>query len=154
MLPPVGRQRIAHFLLVTLPITWHLAAVVTRRSRQLRRTLISSLLLGMLLLRAYVPVGFMPASGHPFEIELCPAASSMDMPAMPGMEHHHHHSGSHSNFETCPFGSAPAAGPISHINFFTPGGPITTDVAGASTPPLPSARLERAHQPRGPPALS
>jgi hypothetical protein len=121
--------------------------------------LISSLLLGMLLLRAYVPVGFMPASGHPFEIQLCSAALSMDMPAMPAMAHHHHsgqhsgsHSGSHSNFEACPFGSAPAAGPISHIDFFAPTGPIKTDVFGIFTPILLSARLERAHQPRGPPA--
>ncbi len=114
-------------------------------------TRISSLLLGLLLLRAYVPIGFMPASGHPFEIELCSAALSMDMPAMPGMVHHHH-SGSHSKFEVCPFGSAPSAGPISHIDFFSPAGPIKTDVFGVSTPLLLSARLERAHQPRGPPA--
>jgi hypothetical protein len=94
----------------------------------------------------------MPASGHPFQIEICSAGLSMDMPAMPGMEHHHHHSGSHSNFANCPFGSAPAAGPISHIDFFSPDGPIKTDVAGAFAPTIPSARLERAHQPRGPPA--
>jgi len=105
----------------------------------------------MLILRAYVPVGFMPAGGHPFEIQICSAALSMDMPAMSGMVHHHH-SGSHSNFEACPFGSAPAAGPISHIDFFAPTGPIKTDVFGRFTPRLPSARLERAHQPRGPPA--
>jgi hypothetical protein len=137
--------------LVTHPILWHLAGVVTRPSRQITRTLISGLLLGMLLLRAYVPVGFMPASGRPFEIEICSAALSMDMPAMPGMAHHHH-SGSHSSLEVCPFGSAPSAGPISHIDFFSPAGPIKTDVFGVFTPFLLSARLERAHQPRGPPA--
>jgi hypothetical protein len=113
--------------------------------------LISSLLLGMLLLRAYVPVGFMPASGRAFEIEICSAALSMDMPLAPGKAHHHH-SGSQPNSEVCPFGSAPAAGPISHIDFFSPAGPIKTDVSGAFTPVLASARLERAHQPRGPPA--
>ncbi len=121
-----------------------------RPFRQFRKTLISSLLLGLLLLRAYVPVGFMPASGHPFQIELCSAALSVDMSAMPGMAHHHH-SGSHSNFEVCPFGTAPASGPISHIDFFSPAGPIKTDIFGVSTPPLLSERLERAHQPRGPP---
>jgi len=107
----------------------------------------------MLLLRAYVPVGFMPASGRAFEIELCSAALSMDMPAMPGMAHHHH-SRSHSNVEVCPFGSASAAGPIAHIDFFFPAGPIKTDVSSVFTPLLLSARLQRAHLPRGPPAHS
>ena len=71
------------FPLVTLQILWHRAAGVTRPSPRFNRTLISSLLLGMLLLRAYVPVGFMPASGRPFEIELCSAALSMEIPTPP-----------------------------------------------------------------------
>jgi hypothetical protein len=130
---------------------------MSRASRQISRSLLSSLLLGLLLMRAYVPVGFMPASGKPFQVELCSAALSMDMPGMPGMpgmDHHHHHSGSRSNFSTCPFGSAPAAGPISHVISFSPAGPIKTEVFGAFTPLLPRATLERAHQPRGPPTLS
>ncbi len=126
-----------------------------RPSRNFSRTLIASLLLALLLLRAYVPVGFMPASGHPFQLEICSTAISMEMPAMPGMPgHHHHHSGSHSNLETCPFGSAPAAGPISEIDFFSPAGPTGTDVFSTFTPLLLRARLERAHQPRGPPTHS
>jgi hypothetical protein len=132
-------------------ILWHLAAVMRQPSRQFSRTLISSLLLGLLLLRAYVPAGFMPASAHPFQLELCSAALSMEMPGMPGIAHRHH-SGSHSNVETCPFGSAPAAGPISHIDLFSPAGRIKTDVLGALTPLRPGTKLERAHQPRGPPA--
>jgi hypothetical protein len=103
------------------------------------------LLLALLLFRAYVPVGFMPASGVPFALELCPDAVSM--PA-----HAHHHSGTHADFESCPFGSAPAAGPISH------------DLALASALPAPLARIvdldsippalraQRTHHPRGPPA--
>src|ERR1700684_1684975 len=75
-----------------------------------RLNLLTSLLLAMLLFRAYIPGGFMPASGTPFLLELCPAAGSIQMPA-----HHQHESPSHTHFDTGPFGSAPAAGPISHL---------------------------------------
>jgi hypothetical protein len=44
-----------------------------------RLNIASAFLLGMLLLRAYVPVGFMPASGAPFLLELCPAAGALPM---------------------------------------------------------------------------
>jgi hypothetical protein len=74
-------------------------------------------LLALLLFRAYVPAGFMPANGAPFALELCPAAT-LSMPA-----HLHHHSGTHADFESCPFGSAPAAGPISHLLDFASAGP-------------------------------
>jgi hypothetical protein len=72
-----------------------------------RRDLLTSFLLAMLLFRAYVPAGFMPASGTPFLLELCPATASM--PA------HHHHSDTHNHFENCPFGSASASGPAPHL---------------------------------------
>src|SRR4030081_4167459 len=88
-----------------------------------RRDLLTRILRALLLCRAYVPVGFMPASGTPFLLELCPAASSMQMPA------HHHHTGSHSHFDHCPFGSAPAAGPISHLVVFKSAGQIASPIA-------------------------
>jgi hypothetical protein len=68
-----------------------------------RRDSLAGVVLAMLLFRAYIPVGFMPASGTPFLLQLCPAAFSMQMPA-----HHHHHPESHTHFDNCPFGSAPA----------------------------------------------
>ena len=104
----------------------------------------TGLLLAMLLMRAYVPVGFMPASGSPFLLELCPAASPM--PA------HQHHAATHGHFANCPFGSAPAAGPIAHIVTFQPPGPpaLFTSVEFESL--RIGARLPRAHQPRGPPS--
>ena len=122
-------------------------------------------LLGMLLLRAYVPVGFMPASGAPFLLQLCPAAGAlpmamsmdppmdmskgMDMPMGVG-----HGSHQHSHFDQCPFGSAPAAGPLSQFLVFEPAGlappfiPVDFQSAG------PRQRPQRAHPPRGPPALA
>jgi hypothetical protein len=115
-----------------------------------RHDLITSLLLVALLFRAYVPIGFMPASGSPFLLELCPAASPMLM--MPG--HHHHHSGPHANFENCPFGSAPAAGPISHFIVFEPAGEIVSRTVVAYESFRFIARLQRAHQTRGPPSIA
>jgi hypothetical protein len=114
-----------------------------------RQDLAASILLAMLLFRAYVPVGFMPASGTPFLLELCPAASSMPMPA-----HHHHHSETHTHFEHCPFGSVPAAGPISHG--FAPELPaqIASQIAVSFESVRLGVPLPRAHQPRGPPSLA
>jgi hypothetical protein len=78
-----------------------------------RRDPLTSFLLVMLLFRAYIPVGFMPASGTPFLLELCPAGAPMPM-SMP-MPAHHHHSDTHTHFEHCPFGSASASGPAPHL---------------------------------------
>jgi hypothetical protein len=115
-----------------------------------RRDLFTSVLLVTLLFRAYVPVGFMPASGTPFLLELCPAASAM--PMMPA--HHHHQSGTHANFENCPFGSAPATGPISHFIAFEPAGQIVSHTVAAFESFRFIARLQRAHQTRGPPSIA
>jgi len=111
--------------------------------------LAASILLAMLLFRAYVPVGFMPASGTPFLLELCPAASSMPMPA-----HHHHHTETHTHFEHCSFGSAPAAGPISHGIAPELPAQIASQIAVSFESVRLGVPLPRAHQPRGPPSLA
>lgn len=112
-----------------------------------RGSLLTSLLLAMLLFRAYIPVGFMPASGKPFLLELCPAAASSPMPA------HHHHGGSQGHFDHCPFGSAPAAGPISQLLAFDPPAPPLSHRVVAFDSVLGNVRLQSAHHPRGPPSL-
>lgn len=120
-----------------------------------RRTIAACFLLGMLLLRAYVPVGFMPASGSPFLLELCPSAGAMPMDmgvdghmdmSMPGHQHGH--------FDHCPFGSAPVAGPLSQFVAFHAAGPIPSFVSVDFQSVILSQRLQRAHPPRGPPALA
>jgi hypothetical protein len=108
----------------------------------------SLLLLALLLFRAYVPVGFMPASGVPFALELCPAA----MAAMPA-GHNHGHTGTHADLSACPFGSAPAAGPISHRLNIGSAGPALSQPLVALAVPRFSRRSQRTHQPRGPPSL-
>jgi hypothetical protein len=112
-----------------------------------RPDVLAIVLLAALLFRAYVPVGFMPASGTPFLVELCPAYGSA--PA-----HHHHHSQSQADFQNCPFGSAPAMGPVSHLVAFEPAGRINSFVAIPAEPGRLGTRLPHAHQPRGPPSLA
>ncbi|MDP9011997.1 MAG: hypothetical protein M3O41_04935 [Pseudomonadota bacterium] len=115
-----------------------------------RRDVFTSLLLVVLLFRAYVPVGFMPASGMPFLLEPCPATYQAQIPA----HHEHHHSGTHAHFENCPFGSVPGAGPIAHIVTFAPPAPIVSQPLVAFEPLHFSVQIPRAHQPRGPPSLA
>jgi hypothetical protein len=167
-----------------VPDYGNLTGVVRHCSSKLTRKVFASLVLGLLLLRAYVPTGFMPASGQPFLLELCPAAgpmpmidarddmagmdvTGMNMAAMPGMAmagmpaHHHHqsgshgdHAGTHAGFDTCPFGSAPAAGPLSTFDFFQPATVDRPECTSVPDSPRFAARCARAHRPRGPPALA
>ncbi len=110
----------------------------------------AGILLAVLLFRAYVPVGFMPASGAPFLLEICPVG----LPAGMLSAHLHHHSGVHDHFENCPFGSAPAAGPTSHFVGFEPALQIVSESVAAIEPLRLGVRLQRAHQARGPPSLA
>jgi hypothetical protein len=117
-----------------------------------RRNVAASLTLAMLLFRAYVPLGFMPASGSPFLLEICPQGLQLQMPAhhMHGQTGHTHDSGGHTYFANCPFGSAPAAGPITHLSVFEPAGPIESQAL--PEPPLRwGVAVKRAHRARAPP---
>jgi len=114
-------------------------------------------LLALLIFRAYVPVGFMPASGIPFALELCPVGLE-GTPAAHVHQHAgtlvHQHAGTHADFATCPFGSAPAAGPISHqIAFEAPSPALSQPVVAYESPSL-TLRPQRSHLPRGPPSLA
>jgi hypothetical protein len=106
-------------------------------------------LLALLLFRAYIPAGYMPAGGVPFALELCPTGM-VGTPAA----HFHHHTGTHTAFETCPFGSAPAAAPISHHVDFESAGPAPVQRLAAFEAPRLSLRPQRSHQPRAPPSLA
>jgi hypothetical protein len=116
-----------------------------------RRHLLTSYVLALLLFRAYVPIGFMPASGAPFLVELCPAASTLQMSMpMPG----HYHSDTHSHFEICPFGGATAAGPAPVFGAIGPLPQIESKSAGPiESLPVGVGRIHLP-QPRGPPLVS
>ena len=119
-----------------------------------RSDILTGILLAMLLLRAYVPVGFMPASGTPFLLELCPSASPMHSALAAPAHHGHHHAGTHGHFENCPFGSAPGAGPASQLIVFQPSGHVTSLASVEFESFHIGARVTRAHLPRGPPTLA
>ena len=114
-----------------------------------RRHLLTSFLLAMLLFRAYVPIGFMPASGTPFLVELCPATTALSMP----IHAHHHHSDTHSHFEHCPFGSATAAGPAPVFGAISPLPQVDLRSAITIEPVPAGVRHFHLPQPRGPPFL-
>ena len=116
--------------------------------RRIRASRAGIWLLALLLFRAYVPAGFMPASGVPFALELCPATT------LGALAHVHHHPGTHADFESCPFGSAPAAGPISHLLVFASAAPAPVARMALLDSLPPTLRAQRTHQPRGPPALA
>jgi hypothetical protein len=132
-----------------------------------RRGRASLWLLALLLFRAYIPAGFMPASGVPFALELCPVGLA-GMPAAHFLHHagthdhtgshdhigSHDHTGAHADFATCPFGSAPAAGPISHHVDFEAPEPALSDPTLAFQSLFFSFRPQRSHLPRGPPSLA
>jgi|SRR5208283_564798 len=115
-------------------------------SHSQRRTLSTGLVLAAMLLRAYVPLGFMPASGAPLQLKICPMGLPMQMSA-----HHLRHDGGQPYVEDCPFGTAPAAGPISHLVVFDPAGQIASPSVPALSPLRLGVRPERANQARGPP---
>jgi hypothetical protein len=147
-----------HFVLSPLVrgnTVWHrrLAIMKPAAFNRRRYDILTGILLAMLLLRAYVPVGFMPASGTPFLLELCPSASPVPSAlAVPAHHGHHQHAGPHGHFENCPFGSAPASGPASQLVVFQPSSQATSLEAVEFQSFHIGARLARAHQPRGPPA--
>jgi hypothetical protein len=112
----------------------------------MRRSILSLLLLA-LLFRAYIPVGFMPASGAPFLLKVCPMG-------MQGTMDEHLPMGGHTHGEECPFGCASvAAGPVPHTIAYEPGRLVVAHSTALHAAEA-IARRERAHPPRGPPTLA
>jgi hypothetical protein len=107
-------------------------------------------LLAALVFRAYIPTGFMPAGGTPFLLQLCPAYGG----TVSAQHVHTHHSQGHADFQNCPFGSAPAQGPVGHFLVFESPGQICSFLRIAAGSQRLSTRLLRIQQPRGPPSLA
>jgi hypothetical protein len=130
----------------------------TGLARQGSRKLIVSILLIALAFRALVPAGFMPASDHPFSLEICPEGFP------PQLLHHamdhgsgvHHSSGaSHSHnparSEHCIFAALAGAGPASHAQGVH--APLDSSLAPLSDIARFALRTQRfrIQQPRAPP---
>ena len=115
-----------------------------------RNVLLISLLLLVLVARALVPAGFMPAGDGSAGLTLCP--DGMLMPTDPGDAAGMPAPG-HLHTDHCPFGSAPFAAPIAQPALIpVPAVAITLSSLDSSRP-VPSARAARTHQPRAPPSL-
>ena len=116
-------------------------------SSRARRALAGALLLLALLFRAAVPVGFMPSGEGPFALKICPDGLPNAHAA------HLHHGEGHGHFESCPFGSAPAAGPISD-DFGIAAPPLAAgELASEFLVSVRAVSLSRAHAARAPPSL-
>jgi len=110
--------------------------------------LFAGILLVALAFRAIVPVGFMPASGQLFALEICRDQVQL------ASHQTHDHAGTHSHFDRCPFGSAPGAGPISQFAGVVPNQlPAAIPVVAFDELRL-TVRPDRAHRSRAPPDLA
>lgn len=132
----------------------------------------AGLVLAILACRAWVPAGFMPASGAPFALEICPDGLSAPMHRdhanmrHAGMHHegmHHegmagttapgsHHDGNRANPDTCPFGSVPAAAPLAHVVAMDVPEHLAFQPLFAFSPAQSGTAPARAHRARGPPS--
>jgi hypothetical protein len=124
---------------------------MNRRSQQTTRAWVATLVVVATLVRALMPVGFMPSGGTGFPLVLCPG-HALEMPDR-GTKAHTEHGGSRHEAPICPFAAASVLGiapsfasaPVYAVAELSPA-PVestsrTTDLSG---PP-------RAQSPRAPP---
>jgi hypothetical protein len=105
-------------------------------------------LLVMVLLRAYVPTGYMPLYGSPLHLQVCPTGMpAHSMEPAPDT----HPAGGAAHVSDCPFGHSPVAGPIADgVAFSCAQAALSEPVLAFDTRPA-GVRLLRAHQARAPP---
>jgi hypothetical protein len=111
--------------------------------------MLTRLMLGLLLVRAYVPAGFMPQNGNPLQLQICSPGKSIAA-ALLGKQT----TGSATHALDCPFNQSPVGGPIADAA-------ITVESFAAFSLPLLSfdtrptgVTVLRAHRARAPPALA
>lgn len=114
-----------------------------------RRTMLTRLMLGLLLIRAYVPAGFMPQDGNPLQLQICSLHMSMAALA-PGTQT----TGNAAHGSDCPFNHSPLAGPIADASIAVgSAAPSSVSVLVFDTRPT-GVRVLRAHRARAPPTLA
>jgi hypothetical protein len=133
----------------------------------------AAVLLPGLLLRAFIPVGFMPMVGPGYRVQLVVCDSyapvpwatdsmqmDMSMPMDPGMDmsQHHHADGAgggppvHQDHGSCPYGSSPALGGTPTLAVLPAVLPQAPELIVATPQVAYFAVSPRAQSPRGPPA--
>lgn len=128
-------------------------------SARRRRVLLALLVLPVLVLRALVPIGFMPVSDRGgFHIDFCPGEAQPPgaLAAQPRAHHHHHGGADHG--APSPASHAPCLFALSGSPAFAPAAAAAALVPPAATPltAYPARRvfvpaIVRAQTPRGPP---
>ena len=126
---------------------------MTRGPYSLRgRRRLALLLLPALLLRAFIPAGFMPVPHSPFVLEICPEGFPRQLLGHAVHHHDHDRSGAGGQSEHSIFGSAGAA-------------PLPEFLAGSASAAAPAplalpapasvffVRLVHLPEPRGPPSV-
>jgi hypothetical protein len=117
-----------------------------------RRTALARVLLGLLLVQAYVPMGFMPQGGNPLQLQVCSGRASSSLPAAPARTTRS--GGNASHVLDCPFNHSPAAGPIADFPIDKAVKPVfSRALLTFDTRPV-GARVLHANQSRAPPALA
>jgi hypothetical protein len=120
--------------------------------RRARRGWLLGLVLPALLLRAFIPAGFMPASGAPLSVEICPEGFPVGL--LTHADHHHHHDGDrHDRSEHCAFGTSCGSGPLSHPPQRLESQCAEWAPAPLCAEPIVVVRLVQLPQARGPPAF-
>jgi hypothetical protein len=112
--------------------------------------MLAQVMLGLLLLRAYVPAGFMPQNGSPLQLQICSGSRSLPATLMLLAQT----TGHASHAADCPFSHAPISGPVggavaatsTQVDFPVPLLAIDTGPTGV--------RVLLAHQARAPPTLA
>ena len=128
-------------------------------SAQRRRVLLALLVLPVLVLRALIPVGFMPVSERGgLHIDFCPGEAQPPGALAPQPLAHHHHHGGADHGAPAPASHAPCLFALSASPAFAPAVAIAALMPPAATPPAESpARavfvpaIVRAQTPRAPP---
>ncbi len=121
------------------------------RSNNSRRGAAIIAVLALLIMRAWVPVGFMPAQGGVFRLQLCQADRSLAASSPLASSLVGHGGRGHSHGDPCPFGSSPPAGPITQVLAFEPAHPVPSRIAITIDREQIVSRLLRVHGARGPP---
>jgi len=120
-------------------------------AHRLRRHLFTGLLLVAVAFRALIPTGFMPSSDRPFALEIC--HGGMHAHAGHGKDGTAGHvpAPDQPRYEHCPFGAAPAPGPLASLSVSIPAAPVAPRSIGRIAPLRVGARLQRAQNARAPP---
>lgn len=130
--------------------------MVNNRGKLLRRIIASrrkwwaALLLPAFLLRALIPVGFMPMVGPDFTVRMMVCRGYAPLPDGPAPAGHG--APAHEDHGNCPYGASPALGALAQLS----AQPIV--VARLPDAAVPAAQIDffsvsfRAQSPRGPPA--